>query len=136
MKFSSPIVQSYLKELSIGRLATSTIDGVPHVVAVSYVHDETNMYFSTLTNTKKVRNIRKNRNVAFIVDDTGGPAGWRYVVVEGEAEEITDNTLFGEVRKMLYVKYPVLDSDEWAIREESHSLISINPSKVITANLT
>ena len=136
MKFSSPIVQSYLAAQTIGRLATSTPNGTPHIVAVSHANDLRNLYLSTLTNSKKVRNIRKNRRTAYIVDDRGGPAGWRYVIVEGDAFEITDQDEFNTVREVLCNKYPAFNSEEWGIKEETHSLIRIEPRKILTANLT
>ena len=135
MKFSSNSVQSYLLEQRLGRLATITQDGLPHLVAVAFVNDETNLYFSTFTETKKVRNIWNNKNVAFIVDDSGGSAGWRYVTVEGHGYLITDNEEFNMVRDLLCKKYPVYLSDEWAIKAKSHTLIRIEPRRVLTANL-
>ena len=135
MKFSSPIIQKYLSELSLGRLATITERNLPHIVAVAFVNDETNLYFSTFTKAKKVRNIRKNKNVAFIVDDSGGSAGWRYVTVEGHGYVISNQREFDMVRDLLCNKYPVYLSDEWAIKAKSHTLIRIEPKKVLTANL-
>ena len=135
MQFSSHIVQSYLVEQRLGRLATLTQSGLPHLVAVAFVNDQSNLYFSTFTKTKKVKNIRKNKNVAFIVDDSGGSAGWRYVTVEGYGYLISDKEEFNMVRDLLCEKYPVYLSNEWAIKGESHTLIRIEPRKVLTANL-
>lgn len=135
MRFSSSSVQSYLKEQRLGRLATITLKGLPHIVAVGYVHDENNLYFSTFTKTKKVGNLRKNRNVAFIVDDSGGSAGWRYVTVEGYGCLIVDPEEFDMVRDLLCEKYPVYLTEEWSIKRETHTLIRIEPRKVMTANL-
>ena len=135
MKFSSQVVQSYLIEQRLGRLATLTQSGLPHLVAVAFVNDQSNLYLSTFTKTKKVKNIRNNKNVAFIVDDSGGSAGWRYVTVEGHGYLISDNEEFNRVRGLLCEKYPVYLSDEWMIKGESHTLIRIEPRKVLTANL-
>jgi len=135
MMYSSSSVQSYLVGQRLGRLATVTHDGLPHIVAVAFVNNETNLYFSTFTKTKKVRNIRKDKNVAFIVDDSGGSAGWRYVTVEGYGYIITEQEEFDRVRDMLCDKYPVYLSDEWAIKGESYTLIRIEPRKVLTANI-
>jgi len=135
MKFSSPKIQKYLTEQRLGRLASITPDGLPHVVAVGFVNDETNLYFSTFTKTKKVKNIRKNSKVAFIIDDSGGSAGWRYVTVEGYGYLITEQDEFNKVRGLLCDKYPAYLSEEWAIKRESHTLIRIEPRKILTANL-
>jgi len=122
-------------EQRLGRLASITHDGLPHVVAVAYANDQTNLYFSTFTKTKKVRNVRDNKNVAFIVDDSGGSAGWRYVTVEGDGYLITEDEEFNVVRDLLCEKYPVYLSDEWAIKRESHTLMRIEPRRVLTANI-
>ena len=135
MLYTSSNVQNDLLEQRLGRLATITHDGLPHIVAVAFVINETNLYFSTLTKTKKVRNLRRNKNVAFIVDDSGGSAGWRYVTVEGDGYIITEQEEFDRVRDMLCDKYPVYLTDEWAIKGESHTLIRIEPRKVLTANI-
>jgi nitroimidazol reductase NimA-like FMN-containing flavoprotein (pyridoxamine 5'-phosphate oxidase superfamily) len=135
MIFSGPSVQSYLETQRLGRLATIAIDGLPHIVAVGYVNDRDNLYFSTFTKTKKVSNLRKNENVAFIVDDSGGEAGWRYVTVEGNGYLISDMDEFNRVRGLLCEKYPAYLPEEWAIREETHTLIRIEPRKVLTANI-
>jgi nitroimidazol reductase NimA-like FMN-containing flavoprotein (pyridoxamine 5'-phosphate oxidase superfamily) len=135
MKFASNSIQKYLEQERLGRLASITPNGLPHIVAVAYVNDKVNLYFSTFTETKKVRNIRRNKNVAFIVDDSGGSAGWRYVTVEGDGYLITDQEEFDMVRGILCEKYPVYLSEEWAIKEATHTLIRIEPRKVLTANL-
>ena len=135
MKFSSPKIQKYLTEQRLGRLATITPNGLPHIVAVGFVNDETNIYFSTFTKTKKLRNISKDSSVAFIIDDSGGSAGWRYVTVEGDGYLITEQDEFNKVRGLLCDKYPAYLSDEWTIKRESHTLIRIEPRKILTANL-
>ena len=135
MKLSSPRIQNYLTEQRLGRLATITPDGLPHIVAVGFVNDETNLYFSTFTKTKKVKNIIKDSNIAFIIDDSGGSTGWRYVTIEGYGHLITEQDEFNKVRELLCDKYPAYLSDEWAIKRESHTLIRIEPRKILTANL-
>jgi nitroimidazol reductase NimA-like FMN-containing flavoprotein (pyridoxamine 5'-phosphate oxidase superfamily) len=135
MKFSSSVVQNYLKSQRLGRLATITPKGLPHIVAVAYVNDDTNLYFTTFTETKKVRNLHGNCKVAFIVDDSGGSAGWRYVTVEGDGYVILDLENFDAARELLCEKYPVYLTEEWEIKPERNSIIRIEPRRVITANI-
>jgi nitroimidazol reductase NimA-like FMN-containing flavoprotein (pyridoxamine 5'-phosphate oxidase superfamily) len=135
MKLSTPVIQNYLKTQRLGRLASISPKGLPHIVAIGYVNDESYLYFCTFTKSKKVRNIRDNNNVAIIVDDSGGSAGWRYVTVEGNGYMIADQEEFRKVRDMLCDKYPVYLSGEWTINEEIHTLIRIEPKKVLSANI-
>jgi len=60
--------------------------------------------------SKKARNLRENSGVAFIVDDSLGESGWRYVILEGSAEPVTDAHEFGIIRNLLYRKYPSWES--------------------------
>lgn len=48
-------------------LATSTPNGKPHVVGVQYDFVDGHLYFITYKNTKKVRNISLNQNVAVCI---------------------------------------------------------------------
>ena len=57
MSIQSLLIQNYLKEHTLERLASITPRGLPHIVAVAYVNDDVNLYLTTFTDTKKVRNI-------------------------------------------------------------------------------
>ena len=98
--FSQP-VHDYLTQQRIGRLAIATRNGVPHITPVGYANDSENIYICTDTKSKKIRIIQNNHKVAFVADDTGGPAGWRYVIVEGTAEIISDETGFNNAGRIL-----------------------------------
>jgi pyridoxamine 5'-phosphate oxidase family protein len=70
--FSQPEAQ-FLKEHSLGRLATISPDGLPHLVPVGYAFDDQLFYASTKPGTKKIRNLRANPHAAFLVDEPGRP---------------------------------------------------------------
>ena len=80
----------YLAENFIGRVATSSSSGQPHVVPVSYRFDGTVITFGgwNLTRSLKFRNLMANRRVAFVVDDIVSVKPWkaRGVEVRGRAE--------------------------------------------------
>ncbi len=48
-------------------LATASPDGIPHAVGVQYEYVNGHLYFITFEATKKVRNIRRNQNVAVAI---------------------------------------------------------------------
>ena len=83
----------FLSENFIGRIATSSPSGQPHVVPVSYRFDGTTITFGgwNLTRSLKFRNIAANNKVAFVVDDLVSVSPWkvRGVEVRGRAEPIT-----------------------------------------------
>ena len=79
----------YLAENLIGRLATSSASGNPHVVPVGYRFDGSTITFSgrNLTSSLKYRQMMANNRVAFVVDDVVSYKPWkvRGVEVRGRA---------------------------------------------------
>ncbi len=82
----------YLAENFIGRVATSSPSGQPHVVPVGYTFDGATIVFGgwNLTKTLKYRNMMANDRVAFVVDDIVSTHPWkvRGVEVRGKAEPV------------------------------------------------
>lgn len=87
--------RAYLASQRLGRLATSTLDGQPHVVPVGFSFREGYIYFSgfNLKDTAKYRQILKNERVAFVVDDLVSVDPWRprMVTIKGIAEAVEKN---------------------------------------------
>jgi len=82
----------YLAENFLGRVATSSPSGQPHVVPVSYRFDGSTITFGgwNITRSLKYRNLMANRKVAFVVDDIVSTSPWkvRGVEVRGTAEPV------------------------------------------------
>ena len=82
----------YLAENFIGRVATSSRGGQPHVVPVDYRFDGTTITFggSNLAKSLKFRNLMANDKIAFVVDDltSGDPWKARGVEIRGRAEPV------------------------------------------------
>lgn len=131
----SPVEQRYLDEHHVGRLATATKDGVPHIAVVCYASDEELLYIDTDYGSKKGRNIRRNNRVAFIVDEY---ISWEktpsYVIAEGEAAFKTSGPLFERGRELIYAKYPKYEK-EYPITEDKSHILTIKPAKIISWNL-
>lgn len=85
---------NYLSEQTLGRIATASPDGRPHVVPVAYEFDGRYIYFSGWNNAKslKYRDILKNPKVAFVVDDVRTVNPWRPrgIEIRGMAEVLKD----------------------------------------------
>ena len=83
----------FMAENFIGRLATSSPSGQPHVVPVAYRFDGESITFSgrNLTKSLKFRNLMANNRVAFVVDDVVSTRPWkvRGVEVRGLAVPVT-----------------------------------------------
>ena len=82
----------FLKGQRLGRLATVSLDGQPHVVPVAYEFDGKFIYFGgyNLAKSLKFRNIKKNPKVAFVVDDLVSVKPWnpRGIEIKGVAETV------------------------------------------------
>src|ERR687885_671257 len=92
----SPEERAYLEQGGhLGRLATVTADGTPHVVPVGWSY---NPVLDTIdiggrdpeefVATRKFRNVQANPRVGFVVDDVLPPWRPRCVTIRGEAEAV------------------------------------------------
>ena len=83
----------YLAENFIGRVATTSTSGQPHVVPVGYRFDGSTITFGgwNLAKSLKYRNLMSNDRVAFVVDDIVSTKPWkvRGVEIRGRAEPVT-----------------------------------------------
>ena len=83
----------YLAENFIGRVATASSSGQPHVVPVGYQFDGRNITFGgwNLAGSLKYRNLMSNARVAFVVDDIVSTKPWRVrgIEIRGRAEPAT-----------------------------------------------
>ena len=82
-RFSEAEAQ-YLAENFIGRVATVSTAGQPHVVPVGYEFDGAGITFAgrNLTKSLKFRNMMANHKVAFVVDDVVSTRPWKVRGVE------------------------------------------------------
>ncbi len=85
----------FLAENFLGRIASVSPSGQPHVVPVSYRFDGSTIIFGgwNLTKTLKFRNLSANNKVAFVVDEIVSTSPWRVRGVElrGRAEVIRED---------------------------------------------
>ena len=92
MSVFTPIEIAYLQSQRLGRLATVSPDGQPHVVPVSFRYnpeqDTIDIGGHDFAKRKKFRDVRFNHHVAFVVDDLASIEPWiaRGIEIRGEAE--------------------------------------------------
>ena len=88
--------RAYLAEARLGRLATVSPDGQPHVVPTGFRFDPAagviDIGGHALASTKKFRDARVNPRVAFVVDDLASTDPWRprAIEVRGRAQIFTE----------------------------------------------
>jgi len=92
----------YLAENFIGRLATVSPSGQPHVVPVGYQFDGSTITFGgwNLVRSLKYRNLISNGKVAFVVDDIVSTKPWkvRGIEIRGRAEVVASKDNVSMIR--------------------------------------
>jgi len=92
----------YLAENFIGRVATASPSGQPHVVPVGYRFDGSTITFGgwNLAKSLKYRNLMSNEKVAFVVDDIVSAKPWkvRGVEIRGRVELASSNDDVSKIR--------------------------------------
>ncbi len=85
---------AYLQSQRLGRLATVSADGEPHVVPVSFrynpEHDTIDIGGHRIASTKKYRDALRYGRVAFVVDDVTPPWKPRMLEVRGTVEGLPE----------------------------------------------
>src|SRR5579871_3117611 len=84
---------TYLQSQRLGRLATVSADGQPHVVPVGFRYNPEQDTIDIggvggFAQRKKYRDVSHNRRVAFVVDDVASVNPWspRGIEIRGEAD--------------------------------------------------
>jgi nitroimidazol reductase NimA-like FMN-containing flavoprotein (pyridoxamine 5'-phosphate oxidase superfamily) len=84
----------------VGHLAF-TDQGYPYIVPITYYYDtESGHIISYSSEGHKVTSMRKNKYVAFSVDEIVSVSNWRSILIHGEFEEVS-----GSAAKLLLHKF-------------------------------
>ncbi|MBN2386256.1 MAG: TIGR03618 family F420-dependent PPOX class oxidoreductase [Anaerolineales bacterium] len=73
----------------LGRLATVSPDGQPHVVPVWYLWETGRIWIHSYPSTQKIAHLDRNPRCAFVVDVQEAVEGLTAVLFEGRAELVT-----------------------------------------------
>ena len=124
----------YLRKEELGRLATVSKKNNPQVTPVAFGVDKGHIYLNIKHTSQKAKNIKRNPNVSFLVDDAS-PWGEedviiRGVLISGRAELISSDELYEKGRDLIEEKYPGYE-ELWGVREDGWSkyLLVITPNK-------
>ncbi|MDA2933271.1 TIGR03668 family PPOX class F420-dependent oxidoreductase [Acidobacteria bacterium AH-259-D05] len=135
------ILQRYIRDSRVARLATVDASGQPLVVPICYACDGQHLY-SVIDEKpkrvpagrlKRVRNIRENPKVSLVIDDFD--EDWsklRHVIIQGEAEILLPGTALEQAIALLRRKYPQYQT----MSLDKQPVIRITPKRVIQWNMT
>jgi PPOX class F420-dependent enzyme/OxyR family protein len=92
MSVFTPAEVAYLTTQRVGRLATVSAAGEPHVVPVGFYYNATLDTIDIpgwgMGRSKKLRDVARTGRAAFVVDDIAGPGHPRGIEVRGRAEAL------------------------------------------------
>jgi uncharacterized protein len=114
----------FLERNELCKEATSHND-VPHIMPVNFIFDEGAFYFATDYDSKKYRNLKKNKKVCLVVNIYKSSADNKAVVVQGTAEIIERGREFQKLYDALYKKFEWVRQDPW--KEENAPFIKVRP---------
>jgi len=132
----SPQVADFLRGRLIGRLATASPEGQPHIVPVWFLWEDGVVWISSYRSTRKVIDIERNHKCALVVDIENGSDGLTAVVLEGQAELVSVPADSVKKRiERIYTKYlgsdGVFEADpqSW-LNSPENVLIKFTPTRV------
>ena len=123
----------FLKKQKVLRLSTIEKDKMPHIVPVWYVYSAKKIYIGTNTRTQKIKNIKKNKNVAFCVDVGMRSPDIYGVLGQGKANLILENSKVKRIAKKILLRYFRSMKNKSAIEllNDTDCLIEIVPTKFL-----
>jgi len=132
-----PAVTSFISEGRVGRLGTADRSGQPLVVPICYAFDGESLFSAVDAKPKtrppeglkRIRNIRENAKVSVVIDRYD--EDWshlRYVILQGEAQLLTDGPEFSRGVDLLLAKYPQYRAMQ--LGRDAGLMIRVTPARV------
>lgn len=123
--------ERFLRLNELGRLATISPNGMPHVVPVSYIFQTDAFLIATDYGTRKYRNLLANDRVAFVVDVYKPNLG---VLLQGKAKIVETGPEFREIYRLFHKKFSWVRADPW--REGEAPFVRIEPTNKVSWGLS
>ena len=126
----------FLKSQKILRLATIGNNNTPHIVPVWYMYSSKKFYIGTNTRTQKIKNLKKNNRVAFLVDVGIKSPNIYGVNGQGTANLILDKNRVKKIATKILLRYFESMKKNSAIEllDDTDCIIEIIPEKFTVWN--
>ena len=114
------------------QVASNGNSGFPHLVAMWYVVIDGKIHFTTFAKSQKVLNLRRNPKITCMLESGKGYAELKGLVIEGEAELLSDNAFTAQVMARVGAKYNGIpaptETPEAALKVASKRVVvKVNP---------
>jgi PPOX class probable F420-dependent enzyme len=117
---------NFLNAHEVCRLATASKDAKPHVVPVIYALDGEDIVVAIDYGTKKLGNLRQNKQVALVVDDYHPNHA---VMVEGDCEILERGKEYLRLLYVLFDRFETYRKHPW--KEGESPILKIKPAKAV-----
>ncbi len=125
----------FIRWARVGRVATVSAEGVPHLVPVCHVLAGQKLYFGSGNDATKVRNLKANPRITVTVDEYSDHwAGLKGAMIQGRARLIERGPEFTRFRDLLYEKYQQYPK-EAALATSDSVIVEVTPTRVFTWGL-
>lgn len=126
----------FLKDQKILRLATIGKNKTPHIAPVWYRYSGKKFYIGTNTKTKKAQNVKKNNRVSCCIDVGVNAPNIYGVLVQGNANLITDNSKVKTIAKKILLRYfkTLENKSAKELLDDTDCIIEIIPEKFTVWN--
>ena len=125
---------AYLNQARSMALCTIGKDGYPHVVAMSYMVKDGDIYMSSFKKAQKVVNARRNPKVAVMVESGVAYSELQGVLIRGDCEVIDDPDAVWKMMKEVrdFQNNTVSPSEDAVLKERAkkRAVLKITPVKV------
>jgi len=121
----------FLKSQKVLRLATIDKNNTPHIAPVWYLYSEKKIYIGTNTRTKKAKNAKTNKRVAFCVDVGINAPNIYGVMGQGNANLILENNKVKTIAKKILLRYfkTLKSKSAKELLDDTDCIIEIIPEK-------
>ncbi|MCK9486168.1 MAG: pyridoxamine 5'-phosphate oxidase family protein [Dehalococcoidia bacterium] len=96
--------EAFLREARVAVIATVDAQGHPRTAPIWFLWDDDAAHLFTGRGTRKWREIEANPRVSLSVDERD-PERYEAVIIDGRVEEVTDRSLYDDVRTMALAYY-------------------------------
>ena len=124
--------EKFLRENEVCRVATS-LNGVPHIVPVSYLYEDGFFFFATDYGTKKYANLIRNNKIALDVDVYGSSTDNKAVIVQGVVEFIERGSEFRRLYTIFLSRFEWVRRDPW--KEGEAPFVRVIPNRKVSWGL-
>jgi len=121
----------FLKSQKVLRLGTMDKNKTPHIAPVWYLYSGKKIYIGTNTRTKKAKNAKTNKRVAFCVDVGINAPNIYGVMGQGNANLILENNKVKTIAKKILLRYfkTLKSKSAKELLDDTDCIIEIIPEK-------